>query len=368
LTSTGFPAKAIELLSSPGSDSDSRLMRARGEARLLSGDISGAISDFNNANKLTPGSGEYGLSRAYAFRGDAKTALYHLELDMKSSFRRDEKEIFLDPAFQKMENSPEWRLFWKKEWYPRSGKMVSEIEYYAGFGKIDDASALLSQMEASYPGDDNYKYGTAIIAAAAGKHLNAINTLVSLLAADPNNEKFLKALAASQSASSNYAGASETYSSLIALEVPDPELFMKRAECYRRTGETSRAIDDISRYLTIYPGNRNALSLGGKIEALSGDNLKALQYFSENLRLHPNDPVCYNERGNSYFAASSWQWAVKDYSMSLDLDPENADIWLNKGLALIYYGKTEDGCTDLRMAFSLGNKKAVEHISKHCIR
>jgi len=108
--------------------------------------------------------------------------------------------------------------------------------------------------------------------------------------------------------------------------------------------------------------------MAGKVEAVSGDNLKALEYFSENVKLHPNDPECYNDRANSYFVAKSWDWAIKDYSMSLDLNPGNSEIWLNKGIALKNSGRVEDACHDFRKSLSLGNKRASEHISRNCIK
>jgi Flp pilus assembly protein TadD len=54
--------------------------------------------------------------------------------------------------------------------------------------------------------------------------------------------------------------------------------------------------------------------------------------------------------------------------MSLDLDPGNSDAWLSKGVSLVNSGKTEDACHDFRRSFALGNKKAVEYISKYCIK
>jgi len=70
------------------------------------------------------------------------------------------------------------------------------------------------------------------------------------------------------------------------------------------------------------------LDLAGKVEARAGDNLKALQYFSENLKLHPNDPECYIDRADSYFVSRSWDLAINDYSMSLDLNPANSEFGL----------------------------------------
>ena len=142
-------------------------------------------------------------------------------------------------------------------------------------------------------------------------------------------------LARAQTLTGNPAGASDTYTQLLSSGVADAEILILRAECYRKTGENDKALKDIEKYLDLYPENKDALSLAGKIEAVSGDNLKALDYFSRNLKLHPNDPECYVDRANSYFVSRSWDWAIKDYSMSLDLSPANSDAWLNKGIALL---------------------------------
>jgi tetratricopeptide (TPR) repeat protein len=369
LNNSGKPDQAIEILSGALKDQqDSRLFLERGEANFVKGDYSAALSDYNSANNLLKFSGEYGLARAYAMKGDAATSLYHLEQNLKSPVRKSEKEIMLDPAFTRIENRPEWRLFWKKEWYSEADKSISEIEYYLSAGKGNEAGEVLTGLQKNYPGNDNILYGRALINLSSGKYPDAIKTLAGLLAADPENEKYLRALAKAQTGASNPAGASSTYSTLIGLEIPDADLLMLRAECYKKTGETEKAMLDLQKYLSLYPENKAALSMAGKTEASSGNNLKALEYFSENLKLHPNDAECYIDRANSYFLSRSWDWAVKDYSMSLDLDPENSETWLNKGIALLNSGRKEDACHDFRMSLSLGNKKATDYISRNCIK
>ncbi|MCX6333302.1 MAG: tetratricopeptide repeat protein [Bacteroidia bacterium] len=369
LTGAGKPEQTVGLLSDyQGIKTDSRLLSIRAEAKLLLGDYTGAIDDFNSANKITQYSGEYGLARIYALKGDAVTSLNHLELSMRSPFRKREKEILLDPAFAKIEERPEWRSFWKKEWYTVPEGKISEIEYYVKAGKTEDAGLIFTELERDYPGNNASVYAGAIIKMSSGKNADATKSLSDLLISEPSNEKYLKALAASQSAASNFAGASASYAKLIGLEVPDADLFLLRAECYRKTGEKEKAMADITKFLTFYPESKRALHLAGKTESGSGNNLKALEYFSENLRLHPNDPECYIDRGNSYFLSKSWQWAVNDYSMSLDLDPYNQEAWLSKGISLVNSGKTEDACHDFRMSFALGNKKAVDYLSKYCIK
>mgnify|MGYP001283947545 CR=1 FL=1 len=369
LTEAGKPGLAIGILNTAITTAkESRLYIERAEANIAEGNYSGAISDFNEANKLDPSSGEYGLAKIYALKGDASTSLYHLEAHLKSSFKKAEKVIMLDSAFRTIENRSEWRQFWKKEWYNLTEKGISEIEYYLSEGKIDESKEVLSEIRKNYPDDDDILYAESLINLSSGKYAEVIKTMTGLLASDPGNEKYLRVLANAQTGLPNPAGASVTYSQLIDSDVADAGLYILRAGCYKKTGETDKAIADINKYLEIYPDDRNANSIAGQLESLSGDNLKALEYFSRNLKLHPNDPQCYIDRGNSYLMSKSWDWAIKDYSMSLDLAPSNSDVWLNKGIALLNSGNVEDACHDFRKALSLGNKRAVDYVSNNCIK
>ena len=70
----------------------------------------------------------------------------------------------------------------------------------------------------------------------------------------------------------------------------------------------------------------------------------------------------------SYINTSTWEFAISDYSMALDLDPRNAEVYFNKGFALLKTGNRDDACRDYRMALKYGNKKASAEINKNCIR
>jgi len=287
---------------------------------------------------------------------------------MRSPFKRSEKEIMLDPVFRRIENSPEWRQFWQKSWYPEIDSKISEIEYYTSSGKIQDAQEILAEIRTSYQGNMKVDYASALVNISSGRYTDALRSLTELLNAEPENEKYLLLLARAQSVSSNNAGASDTYTKLLNIGIPDAGLYLKRADCYRKTSETDKALADIEKYLSLFPDDKDALSLAGRIESATGDNLGALRYFTENVKKNPNDPGCYIERANSYMLSKSWGWAANDFSMSLDLDPGNPEVWLNKGIALLNTGMTDGACHDFRQSYKLGNKKATEYISKYCIK
>ncbi len=368
-TESGKPDDAIKILSEAIEHTpDSRFFTERAEAYLLKKDYSAAINDFNNANNINPASGEYGLSKIYALKRDVSTALYHLERNLKSRFKKSEKVILLDPAFSIIENTSEWRQFWKKEWYSSYEKGLSEIEYYVSVKNSEEARAVLSDLNRNYPGKGDNIYAGALISVSEANYSGAVGALTGLVTEYPSNEKYLRLLARAQEGARNPSGASVTYSRLLSLGIPDAELLILRAECYRKTGETSKALMDVEKYLEYYPDNKRALSLAGRTESAAGDNLKALEYFSRNLQLHPHDADCYIDRANAYFVSKSWDWAIMDYAMSLDLQPDNPEVWLNKGIALLRSGKTDDACIDFRRALRHGNKKATEYISKYCIK
>ena len=347
---------------------DNRLYLQRADAYMAEGDYTNAITDYQSADKIEPGSGEYGLSRIYAIKGDVKTSLYWLDLNLSSLHKRSEKEIMLDPVFSVIENTPEWRQFWKKERYDVFEKKIPELEYYISTGNREEANSVLSELTNNYPDDKSTLYAKALMDFSLQRYSDATTILTNLTSSDKKNEIWLKLLAEVQAASGNSAGATVVYSQLIDLGVADAKLFFNRADCYRKTGEYDKALRDMSRYLGLYPDNKEALRLTGKIEAESGDNLKALDYFSTNLKLHPNDPECYIDRANSYLISKTWDYAIADFSMALDLQPSDPEVWLNKGIALLSTGKTEDACHDFRKALSLGNKKATLYISRNCIK
>lgn len=368
LLKAGRSKEAINLLSKSISESNgSRLYMERAEVFIMERDFSGAIRDFNQANIVEEHSGDYGLAKVYAIKGDASTSMYHLGMHLESEYKNSEKEIMLEPAFQSVENSPEWRQFWKKEWYDYPEKIISEIEFLVSKGNIEESKIVLDELKRNYSGSEEALYSEALINLGSGRYSESVSALSRLIVENPSSERYLRVMARGQIGQLNPAGASVTYTRLLESGVADADLLLMRADCYRKTKETDKAISDIEKFLELYPEDKSALSMAGKVEAESGDNLKALGYFSKNLSLHPNDPDCYIDRANSYFASRSWDWAVRDYAMSLDLKPDNSDAWLNKGIAQQSSGKIDDACHDFKRAYSLGNQKASAYIAKHCL-
>src|SRR4030066_205331 len=84
LNLAGKPGESVKILTEAiDKQKDGRLLLERAETYLSGGKYSEAITDYNSINLLTRQSGEYGLAKAYALKGDAATSVYHLEMNMK---------------------------------------------------------------------------------------------------------------------------------------------------------------------------------------------------------------------------------------------------------------------------------------------
>ena len=135
-----------------------------------------------------------------------------------------------------------------------------------------------------------------------------------------------------------------------------------------RAGDSEAAKKEMLRYIAIDPDNTEALGLMGKTYAEEGAIYEALPYLNENVEKHPGEASAFSLRGDAWLAARTWDRAAEDYTMSLDLDPENGLVNLNLGIALMNSGRSDDACHYLRKARSLGIKEATDLLAKHCIR
>ncbi|HUW92747.1 MAG TPA: tetratricopeptide repeat protein [Bacteroidales bacterium] len=369
LSSRGERGEAIDILTSEMAGKPTlNVFLTRGDIYLEGSMIKEARADFMSAEGIKQGAGLYGLARCAAAEGNAAEATAYLEAHLKSPYKKSEPEIVLDSSFAKVSSSPEWRALWKKEWYKVSERKKWETEYYLNTGKIDMASEVYATLAAEYPGMPVTEFCGALMAMARGNYGEAVKELEPLTRNGSAPSAWLLKLAEAQAGNGNYNAAASVYNRLISLEYPDASLYLKRAEMKARARDTKAAIEDFQEYLGYYPDDFRALSLLGKTFAEEGAIYEALPYLNTNIEKHPGESQAFSLRGDAWFASHTWDKAVEDYTMSLDLDPESPGVNLNLGMALINCGKAEDACHYLRKAKDLGEKSAAQYLSKYCIK
>ena len=87
--------------------------------------------------------------------------------------------------------------------------------------------------------------------------------------------------------------------------------------------------------------------------------------FSEAIRLNPQNPFIYYDRGNYYFVRKQYDLAVDDYTRALKIDSRIAEAYYNRGLAYLHQEQHDDGIADLSKAGELGLYDAYSVIKKY---
>lgn len=366
LSSAGRTDEAVTMLNSEiVRASAPELLNLRGELFLKQRMLKEAGEDFMKAESLSQGSGSYGLARCAALSGDALAATAWLERYLRSPRKKSEPEILLDDAFASITRSSEWKALWKKEWYKGYERMEWEIKNALSNGRSDLASEVFAGLAAMYPEMPVTEYCKALIAISAGNFDAALKTLTPL---DQDDTDYMLARAVACEGAGDFFTAASLYSRLIDKGSSDHSMLLRRAEMLYRSGDIKTAITEVEYYLSLLPDDFRALSLLGRSHAADGSIFEALPYLNRNIEKHPDQPLAYSLRGDAWLASRTWDKAAEDYAMSLDLEPKNASVNLNLGISLINAGRAEDACHYLRLARDLGEKSAVQYLSRYCLK
>ena len=76
--------------------------------------------------------------------------------------------------------------------------------------------------------------------------------------------------------------------------------------------------------------------------------------------------ISYFEIGLSKAYLKDYRGAIADLTKAIEIDPNYADAYLNRGIAKLVLGQLDDGCLDLSKAGELGYPTAYESIRLFC--
>ncbi len=356
--------KAAESLSLAISrnNSDENLYIRRGQALLNDHDTEKAIADFNEANLIHPNSANIWLARAYAMDGNEAEAIKFLREYLKSDFKLGEDSIKKDPAFKLLRGSSEWMALWENDWYSDAEKSIADARYYARGKQTDQAISVLDNALSKNPENTALMAERGKIFMAGGNYAAAAGDFSSALGKDKLNPDLYAKRGLAMLKQEKYREAVNDYNRALRTDPARFELYLQRAQAYAGQLNWQQAIKDVQLYLKYFGNDQKALFQCGEYHYASGDNINALRYFNANLKEDPNNALYYKARGKTYLNTPTKGYALNDLSMSLDLNPGDAETWMYHGIAAIQTGDKTTGCSSLTRAFQLGSKEAVKYL------
>ncbi|MBT1701392.1 tetratricopeptide repeat protein [Fulvivirgaceae bacterium PWU4] len=177
------------------------------------------------------------------------------------------------------------------------------------------------------------------------------NPMMTMTGQNNHASYILNYLGLTESKLKNFPQAKHYFDSAIRINATEPDYFVNRG-LVKESLNDSTAINDYEQALKLNPrhtlANHNLKALRSKKEQTTSLEERLNQTIeADSTMLYP-----YLERAQQRYESKYYQGAIDDYSMALEIDPGNVEIWLGRGLA-------KEKIKDYKGAFS-DYTKAIE--------
>jgi tetratricopeptide (TPR) repeat protein len=108
--------------------------------------------------------------------------------------------------------------------------------------------------------------------------------------------------------------------------------------------------------IKLYPDNAAGWSNRGNSKMSQNFPQEALVDYNKSVELAPNYPDPYLNRGAALESLGKWEEAIADYNRVLEIDPKDAAAYNNRGNAKAGLGKWEEAVADYQIAMKVNSR------------
>lgn len=124
-----------------------------------------------------------------------------------------------------------------------------------------------------------------------------------------------------------------------------------------KKGDYQEAIQYFTQALRLAPNDANIYNNRGFIRVYLGENQEAIEDFTQALRLNPRDFNAYNNRGIARRQQKNYQGAIEDFTQALHLKPEFTPLYFNRGNIRLESGDYQGAIEDYQKAAALSQQQ-----------
>jgi tetratricopeptide (TPR) repeat protein len=128
--------------------------------------------------------------------------------------------------------------------------------------------------------------------------------------------------------------------------------FYNRGQAYGRKGQSDRAIEDFTQAIRLKPNYASAYVSRGRQYVLKGQDDRAIQDFNQAIKVEPNpsDNFAFYNRAGAYHRKNQIDRAIQDYDYAIRVDPDDASALYYRGNAKLGKGDSAGGNADIAKA------------------
>ena len=143
--------------------------------------------------------------------------------------------------------------------------------------------------------------------------------------------------------------AEDQASRAVAMAPQSATAYLVRARVRHRAGNRSAAMADVDAGLALEPGDPRLLELRGRLKTENGNPAAALIDFNRALARDAQGTIRAS-RARALMALGQLDAAVRDWTLALDDDPDDPQLYLGRARAFSRLGRVDRALVDLEQA------------------
>lgn len=362
----GMYAEAIDSLKQfISSENNTYYLNARINAFIKVNEFDKALYDCELLERKQKGSSAILQAKIYLLKNDIANAEKALLNNLKSTHKISLYELLTDAEFRKIQDSEFMDSILKTNIYSSAEKQIYKVEKYINDGNYNEAFFLANEIISRNPSIADAYYLLSKINLQNSNLITAKSTIDKAIDLNSSEIDFYLHRITVNNKLTNYNEVLNDVNKLLRLDPFKPVYYLLKAEAHLNLSEPDKAILLADFYLELYPQNPEALYIKASSYFQKGENLDALKYINESLE-NTKSIKQYELRGDIYMKTATFHFAEMDYSMALDLDARQGELWTKKGFARYQSGNKTGACADWEKGKRYRSIAAIEYLEKYC--
>jgi len=338
------------------------------EARILYGlkNYEKSLSLFQKTEEKTPGKYQLEIAQCNAQLNKNSQAIEHLKAYFKNRNKLPLSKVFNDDAFQHLKNTPDWEKLIQNLDYSELEIKINQIRSLAEIGINDNFTNALDDAIIKYPSNAELKFFQSVYFQEKGIYDAALKSINQALEQNSGNDKFLFQKSKVLQNKSDNNEALISLNEAIERNPYNYQYYINRLEVNRKLGNTEKAIQDIQFLEFCIPSLTEVVLAKVKMDIETGNYLTAKRSLDELIAKEQSNPQYYILRGNLRLKTTQIVNADLDFGMALDLNPDDPNANLGRGISKYKLNDLESACYYWQKSYNAGSKEAHEYLLKYC--
>jgi tetratricopeptide (TPR) repeat protein len=145
-----------------------------------------------------------------------------------------------------------------------------------------------------------------------------------------------------------------------------PEQLNNMAITFIDAQQFDSAIFVFNRLIRLQPNYPDAYYNRGGCKQIVNKHHSAIEDFDNAIQLKPKDPDIYFIRGISKYEIKAYRGAIQDFTKVLELDPAYTDAYYDRAMCEEALEEYETACKDYHEAYNRGLKDAKQKFKSVC--